>query len=65
MATCGGRPRSASTTPYFASGYGRQYIWVVPDLDLVVVMTGNPQLPSDQIQSSQVVITDYVIPAAR
>jgi CubicO group peptidase (beta-lactamase class C family) len=30
---------------YFAAGFGGQFIYVVPDLDLVVVMTGNAMLP--------------------
>jgi CubicO group peptidase (beta-lactamase class C family) len=30
---------------YFAAGFGGQFIYVVPDFDLVVVMTGNADLP--------------------
>ena len=30
---------------YYAAGYGGQFIYVVPDFDLVVVMTGNADLP--------------------
>lgn len=49
---------------YFAAGYGGQVIWVVPDLDLVAVMTGNPQLPPEMLQNTRAVIADYVIPSA-
>jgi len=50
---------------YFAAGYGWQYIQVVPALDLVIVMTGDPQLPPDQVAQSRYIITDYVIPAVK
>lgn len=30
---------------YYAAGFGGQFIYVVPDFDLVVVMTGNADLP--------------------
>lgn len=30
---------------YYAGGFGGQFIYVVPDFDLVVVMTGNADLP--------------------
>ena len=50
---------------YFAAGYGRQYIAVVPDLDLVVVMTGDPRVSSAQDVNSRYIITDFVVPAVR
>jgi len=30
---------------YYAAGFGGQFIYVVPDFDLVIVMTGNADLP--------------------
>jgi CubicO group peptidase (beta-lactamase class C family) len=50
---------------YFAAGYGRQYIQVVPALDLIVVMTGNPRVLPDENKPTRYIITDYVIPAVK
>ena len=48
---------------YFAAGYGGQYIFVVPDLDLVAVTTANAALPSSQVTNIRQVVADVVIPA--
>jgi len=48
---------------FFAAGYGGQYVYVAPELDLLVVMTGNPQLQESELQPSRYIITDYILPA--
>jgi CubicO group peptidase (beta-lactamase class C family) len=47
-------------TVFYAAGYGGQYLAVVPTLDLVIVMTGNPR---DVSQDHRPIIRDYVMPA--
>lgn len=51
---------------YFASGYGGQYICIIPDLDIVVVVTS---LPDRQLSftddNRRYVLANYVIPAAK
>ena len=51
---------------YFAWGYGGQYIFVVPELELTVVTTSNPTGPraGGHTRSLHDLITDYFIPAA-
>jgi CubicO group peptidase (beta-lactamase class C family) len=46
----------------YAAGYGGQYIGVVQDLDLVVVMTGDT---SDISQDHRPIISDFVLPAVQ
>jgi CubicO group peptidase (beta-lactamase class C family) len=55
--------RDASHPAYFAAGYGGQYLWVVPDLDLIVAMASNAMLPPDMTQEHRPVITDFVVPS--
>ncbi len=47
---------------YFAWGYGGQFIYVMPDLDLVLVTTENTAGTPDEIDAG-ILIRDYVIPA--
>jgi CubicO group peptidase (beta-lactamase class C family) len=48
---------------YFAAGYGGQFIYVVPGLELVVAMTGNAFLFPDKLMDHRHVIREYVTPA--
>jgi CubicO group peptidase (beta-lactamase class C family) len=48
---------------FYAAGWGGQYIYVVPDLDLLVVMTGNPQISADRFKPSRYIIRDFIVPA--
>jgi CubicO group peptidase (beta-lactamase class C family) len=48
---------------FMAAGYGGQYVYIAPDLDLLVVMTGNPRVAQDAQQASRYIIRDYIVPA--
>lgn len=45
---------------YFANGYGGQYIYVLPHLDVVAVMTANAESPIARIQPF---LIEFVLPA--
>lgn len=45
----------------FANGYGGQFIFVIPDLDLVVVFVAG--LPQERVPESLALATDYVVRA--
>lgn len=47
---------------YFAAGYGGQYVFVIPDLDSVIVMTSATDQPHPEHRN---LIGDYIIPAMR
>jgi CubicO group peptidase (beta-lactamase class C family) len=49
---------------YMASGWGGQWIIVVPDYDMVVVTTGGNYY-DDEVFSIQGLIIDYILPAVR
>jgi len=49
---------------YYASGSGGQYIMVIPDLDMVAVVTADDDYPSNDGTNTFDILTDYVIPAA-
>lgn len=48
---------------YRAAGLGGQYIMVIPDLDMVVVITANYNKPSNDNSNTLDIIKDYIIPA--
>ncbi len=50
---------------YFASGYGGQFILNVPDLDMVIVTTANPDTETEwhQMESLLSVVSDHILPA--
>jgi len=51
---------------YFAWGYGGQFLFIVPDLELTAVMTSDPVSPRERghNQALHEILTDYLIPAA-
>jgi CubicO group peptidase (beta-lactamase class C family) len=51
---------------FYASGYGGQFIFVVPELELTVVTTSHPDDPRTQghNQSIQRILRDLIVPAA-
>jgi CubicO group peptidase (beta-lactamase class C family) len=57
--------RYGSHGAYFAGGSGGQYIVVVPDLDLVVVTTGNTSAPPGSGIAFRQLVPRYIIPAIR
>jgi CubicO group peptidase (beta-lactamase class C family) len=54
---------------FFAWGYGGQFIWVVPSLDAVIVVTTdwrNPAVSADQLVTNAMdLIVNYVVPALK
>jgi CubicO group peptidase (beta-lactamase class C family) len=50
---------------FFALGYGAQYVYVVPDLDLVVVITANTEIAPKAIKDASPLIRSFIIPAVR
>ncbi len=48
---------------YFAAGYGGQYIWVIPVLDVVAVTTARYDLPPEETQEHRCLLTDFIVPA--
>ncbi|MCC6791595.1 MAG: serine hydrolase, partial [Thermomicrobiales bacterium] len=49
---------------YFALGFGSQYVYVVPDLDLIVVVVKGFDDPPPVVSISRPFIETYVVPAA-
>ena len=47
----------------FAAGYGEQYLWVCPALDLITVFTAEYRLPPAQVKDDLYLVTDYILPA--
>jgi CubicO group peptidase (beta-lactamase class C family) len=52
---------------FLALGYGGQFIWVVPELDIVNVITVQEESPEDRPEYSDIwhLIHNYVLPAVR
>ena len=58
--------RAAGHDVYFAWGYGGQYIFIVPDLELTVVMTSDAIAPRERDHNRTLhdLLAGYLIPAA-
>ncbi|HYP26941.1 MAG TPA: serine hydrolase [Blastocatellia bacterium] len=50
---------------YFAAGYGGQFIYVIPALDLVVVTTGESRIGPSQLTDHRHVIREFIAPAVK
>ncbi|MEP1214474.1 MAG: serine hydrolase [Marinobacter sp.] len=50
---------------YYGRGYGGQMLYVVPDLEMTVVMTSDPEPPASPsfMQKQNALLEDFVIPA--
>lgn len=57
--------RSGSHTIYYAWGYGGQFIFIVPPLELVVVMTSDADVQRDggHLDALRRLMTDEIVPA--
>jgi CubicO group peptidase (beta-lactamase class C family) len=49
---------------FFALGYGSQYVYVVPDLDLIVVAAVARRVPAEELRPARPLIENYVVAAA-
>lgn len=47
---------------FFAGGYGGQFIYVVPDLDIVIVITSNTDRHHEE--NRFIIIESFIVPAA-
>lgn len=51
---------------FYAWGYGGQFVFVVPDLELTVVTTSDPESPRERghLQAVRRLLTEWIVPAA-
>ncbi len=51
---------------FYAWGYGGQFIFVIPDLELTVVTTSDPDVERerDHLRSVRALLADWIVPAA-
>jgi CubicO group peptidase (beta-lactamase class C family) len=51
--------------PYYAAhGYGGQFIWVLPEQDMVVVITRDPTTPDSELVWPEELLRTYIVAAA-
>ncbi|HUE77009.1 MAG TPA: serine hydrolase, partial [Longimicrobiales bacterium] len=57
---------SAGYPTFYAWGYGGQFIFVVPDLELTVVTTSDPYAPREgpHLREIHAMLEDWIVPAA-
>ncbi|WP_162162984.1 serine hydrolase domain-containing protein [Gorillibacterium massiliense] len=65
LETMGAKDGSPGYSTFRADGAGGQKIVVVPELDLVVVVTANQRSTSRDKADTQAIIADYVLPAVK